>query len=130
LDYRIAANYLESAGDYIADFSSAVSDIFHTRLIDLIMEVSMLVEKMQDRSVAAFTSKNGSESIEVVKMYNKFNEVLNSIKELSAKMESKNQESTIAVLNLIYSMDKIARCWVDIADLVKPVYLTAPLRNL
>jgi uncharacterized protein with PhoU and TrkA domain len=63
-------------------------------------------------------------------MYNKFNEVLNSIKELSAKMESKNQESTISVLNLIYSMDKIARCWVDIADLVKPVYLTAPLRNL
>ena len=55
----------------------------------------MLVEKMQDRSVADFTSKNGSESIEVVKMYNKFNEVLNSIKELSAKMESKNQESTI-----------------------------------
>jgi phosphate uptake regulator len=130
LDYRIAANYLESAGDYIADFSSAVSDIFHTRLIDLITEVSLLVEKMQDMSVSAFTSKNGSESIEVVKMYNKFNQVLNSIKELSTKMESKNQESTISVLNLIYSMDKIARCWVDIADLVKPVYLTAPLRNL
>jgi uncharacterized protein with PhoU and TrkA domain len=62
-------------------------------------------------------------------MYNKFNELIKSIKELSATTESKNSELTIAVLNLIYSMDKIARCWVDVADLVKPVYLTSSLRN-
>ena len=60
-------------------------------------------------------------------MYNKFNELIKSIKELSATTESKNSELTIAVLNLIYSMDKIARCWVDVADLVKPVYLIAQL---
>jgi hypothetical protein len=44
-------------------------------------------------------------------------------------VDSKNLESTLAVLNLIHSMDKIARCWVDVADLVKPVHLTAPLEN-
>jgi hypothetical protein len=38
-------------------------------------------------------------------------------------------DSTVTVLNLIYSMDKIARCWVDVADLVKPMHLTAPLKN-
>jgi hypothetical protein len=65
-----------------------------------------------------------------VKMYNKFNELMNSIKELSTKTESNNSDSTIAVLNSIYSMDKIARCWVDVADLVKPVYLIAPLRSV
>jgi phosphate uptake regulator len=126
LDYRIAANHLESAGDYIVDFAS---DISRTKLFDCITEPSILIEKMQERSVAAFTNKNRSESIEVVKMYNKFNELMNSIKELSA-IESKSSESTIAVLNSIYSMDKIARCWVDVADLVKPVYLIAPLRSI
>jgi phosphate uptake regulator len=130
LDYRIAANHLESAGDYITDFASAVPDVFHTKFIDLITEISILIEKMHERSVAAFTTKNRAESIEVVKMYNKFNELLNSVKEQSAKTESKNSEVTITVLNSTYSMDKIARCWVDIADLVKPVYLTSPLRNM
>jgi phosphate uptake regulator len=131
LDYRIAANHLESAGDYITDFASALPNIFHTKLIELVTEVGILVVKMQETSVAAFTSMNRSESVEVVKMYSRFNELINSIKELSAKTaESKNSESTISLLNSIYSMDKIARCWIDIADLVKPVYGTMPLRNV
>jgi phosphate uptake regulator len=131
LDYRIAANHLESAGDYITDFASALPNIFHTKLLDLVTEVGILIVRMQETSVAAFTSMNRSESVEVVKMYSRFNELINSIKELSANTaESKNSESTIAILNSIYSMDKIARCWIDIADLVKPVYLTAPLRNV
>src|SRR5215217_9646170 len=131
LDYRIAANHLESAGDYITDFASALPNIFHIKLIELVTEVGILVVKMQETSVAAFTSMNRSESVEVVKMYSRFNELVNSIKELSAKTaESKNSESTISLLNSIYSMDKVARCWIDIADLVKPVYRTMPLRNV
>jgi phosphate uptake regulator len=131
LDYRIAANHLESAGDYITDFASALPNIFHTKLLDLVTEVGILIVRMQETSVAAFTSMNRSESVEVVKMYSRFNELIDSIRELSANTtESKNSESTIAILNSIYSMDKIARCWIDIADLVKPVYLTAPLRNV
>src|ERR687883_783494 len=104
LDYRIAANHLESAGDYIVDLVNAVPDIFHTKLIDLITDLSILIEKMHERSVVAFTTKNRSESVEVVKMYSRFNELINSIKELSANTaESKNSESTIAILNSIYS---------------------------
>src|SRR5919108_819343 len=130
LDYRVAANHLESAGDYIADFASSMPIISYDKLINEITQAGALIEKMQDKSVAGFINKNRVESDEVVKMYSKFNELMNSIKELSAKSETKDSESTIAVLNSIYSMDKIARCWVDVADLVKPVYLTAPLRNV
>jgi hypothetical protein len=54
---------------------------------------------------------------------------LNLTKGLSAQTEIDKQDAPIALLNSIFSMDKIARCWVDIADLVKPVYLTAALRN-
>jgi phosphate uptake regulator len=131
LDYRIAANHLESAGDYITDFASTLPNIFHMKMLDLITEVGILIGRMQETSVAAFTNKNRSESVEVVKMYGRFNELINSIKELSAKIaKSKDSESTITILNSIYSMDKIARCWIDIADLVKPVYLTAPLGSV
>ncbi|MFL6492284.1 MAG: PhoU domain-containing protein [Nitrososphaera sp.] len=125
LDYRIAANLLESAGDYIVDLTNAI-DLSHIKAIDEIVEAGVLVEKMHEKSVAAFVNKNRSESNAVVKIYDEFIEIINSIKSM---VDSKNLESTVAVLNLIHSMDKIARCWVDVADLVKPVHLTAPLKN-
>jgi phosphate uptake regulator len=125
LDYRIAANLLESAGDYIVDLTNAI-DLSHIKAIDEIVEAGVLVEKMHEKSVAAFVNKNRSESNVVVKIYDEFIEIINSIK---SRVYSKNLESTVAVLNLIHSMDKIARCWVDVADLVKPVHLTAPLKN-
>ena len=125
LDYRIAANLLESAGDYIVDLVNAI-DLSHTSAVDEIVEAGVLVEKMHEKSVVAFVNKNRSESNGVVKMYDNFMEVINSIK---SSVDSNNPGSTVAVLNLIYSMDKIARCWVDVADLVKPIHLMAPLKN-
>lgn len=125
LDYRIAANLLESAGDYIVDLANAI-DLSRTKAVDEIVEAGVLVEKMHEKSVVAFVNKNRSESNSVVKMYDNFMEVINSIK---SSVDSNNPESTVAVLNLIYSMDKIARCWVDVADLVKPLHLMAPLKN-
>src|SRR5919106_5398994 len=125
LDYRIAANLLESAGDYIVDLANAI-DLSRIKAVDEIVEAGVLVEKMHEKSVAAFVNKNRSESYGVVKMYDNFMDVINSIK---SSVDSNNLESTVAVLNLIHSMDKIARCWVDVADLVKPIHLTAPLKN-
>jgi phosphate uptake regulator len=124
LDYRIAANHLECAGDYISEFASTVPSICHTKIVDEISEAGGYIERMQEKSVAAFTQKNRLESIGMIKMYNEFRLIMDSIKELFAKIELTNSESTIAVLNSIHSMDKIAKCWVDVADLVKPVYLT------
>src|SRR5918911_3604 len=125
LDYRIAANLLESAGDYIVDLVNAI-ELSRIKAVDEIVEAGVLVEKMHEKSVAAFVNKNRSESNGVVKMYDNFMEVINSTK---SSVDSNNPESTVAVLNLIHSMDKIARCWVDVADLVKPIHLTAPLEN-
>jgi phosphate uptake regulator len=125
LDYRIAANLLESAGDYIVDLVNAI-ELSRIKAVDEIVEAGVLVEKMHEKSVAAFVNKNRSESNAVAKMYDEFIEIINSTKR---SVDSNNLESTVAVLNLIYSMDKIARCWVDVADLVKPIHLTAPLEN-
>ncbi|HEV3433085.1 MAG TPA: phosphate uptake regulator PhoU [Nitrososphaera sp.] len=125
LDYRIAANLLESAGDYIVDLANSI-DLSHIKAVDEIVEAGILVEKMHEKSVAAFVNKNRSESNAIIKAYDNFVEIINEIKN---RVDSKSLESTVAVLNLIYSMDKIARCWIDVADLVKPLHLTAPLKN-
>lgn len=129
LDYRIAANHLESAGDYITDFAAALPIISHDNLIEEIIQAASLIEKMQEKSIAGFINKNRVESNEVIKIYSNFNDLLNLTKELSAQTDIDKKDAPIALLNSIFSMDKIARCWVDIADLVKPVYLTAALRN-
>jgi len=129
LDYRIAANHLESAGDNIVDLAASIQDLSRARIADEILEAGLVVERMQENSVAAFVNKNRSESNTVVKMYDNFNRLMNSVKESVTGKEARNLQSTVAVLNLTYSMDKIARCWIDVADLVKPVHLTAPLKN-
>jgi phosphate uptake regulator len=124
LDYRIAANHLENAGDYIKDFAKTLSNLGSEELLNEIVQAGMLTVKMQEKSVAAFISNNRIESSDVIKFYNKFNQLMDSIKELSTHRGGlKESMPSISLLNSIYSMDKIARCWVDIADLVKPVYV-------
>jgi len=129
LDLRIAANHLESAGDSIVDLAAPIQDLAPIRIADEALQAGAIVEKMQENSVAAFVNKDRSESNSVVKMYKSFTGLMDSVKELATSGDSRNPQSTVAMLNLAYSMDKIARCWVDIADLVKPVHLTAPLKN-
>lgn len=126
LDYRITANHLESAGDYIVDLAE-MQNFTVLKFTDKFLQASELVEKMQEKAVAAYAGRNRSESLVVVAMYSKFNEIINSIKDASAA--DSDHKSTIAVLNLAYALDRIARCWVDVADMVKPVHLTAPLKN-
>ena len=47
---------------------------------------------MHEKSVAAFVNKNRSESNAVVKMYDNFMEIINSIK---SSVDSKNVDSTV-----------------------------------
>lgn len=128
LDYRIAANLLEGAGDYIVDLAS-LQNFSHIDFIGKFAQAGELVEKMQEKAVGAYIGKNRLDSIAVLNLYGKFREVMNSVKGMSAAAKGRSAESTIAVLNLTYSMDRIAKCWVDVADLVKPIHLVAPLKN-
>ena len=64
LDYRIAANLLESAGDYIVDLAAAIQDFSRIRIVDEIAEAGALVEKMQEKSVAAF--ERGCQNVQQV----------------------------------------------------------------
>ena len=120
LDYRVAASHLESAGDYVSEFSSSIPKLWGTGIGNEIVEAGMIVDSMQHRSISAFIAKDNLLSEEVVKMYLKFSDLSVSIKEKSTK--GSQYDPNISILNCVYSMDRIAKCWVDIADLVKPGY--------
>lgn len=123
LDYRVAANHLENAGDYIKDFAKTLPQLESKGLLNEIKQASMLTVGMQEKSVAAFINKNRTESSDIIKLYNRFNQLMDTIKELSTHRNGLEESvPSIALLNSIYSIDKIARCWVDVADLVKPAY--------
>jgi phosphate uptake regulator len=123
LDYRIAANHLENAGDYIKDFAKTIPQLESKGLSNEIKQAGMLTVSMQEKSVAAFINNNRTESSDIIKLYNRFNQLMDTIKELSTHHNGLEESvPSIALLNSIYSMDKIARCWVDVADLVKPAY--------
>jgi phosphate uptake regulator len=129
LDYRIAANHLETAGDYISDLISSMYDISTSNHLNTVVEAQRLVLKMQEKSISAFINQNIVESADVVRMYDRLKVLMKTLNISSVKdTGSNNSQSAFMALNLIYSLDKIAKCWVDVSDLVKPFYMTAPLK--
>jgi len=112
LDYRIAANLLESAGDATVELAKAVTNVDQFKKAGDLMKAAEMIETIQDVAVRAFANKSRTDANNAVRQYAKFNDLL----------ESAKQNTPANLLNVIYVMDKIARCWVDVADLVKPTY--------
>lgn len=121
LDYRIAANHLENAGDLISKLSSQLSGSFDEIRYEKIIEANYLILEMQEKSISGFITKDTEKSSHVVTLFNKFNTISNFIKNDYIKLEG-NYQSVLKTINIVYTMDEIAKCWVDITDLIKPVY--------
>jgi phosphate uptake regulator len=121
LDYRIAANHLENAGDFISRLSSQLSGFFDKIKYEKIIEANYLILEMQEKSISGFITKDTEKSSHVVTLFNKFDAISTFIKNDYVKLEG-NYQSGLKIINIIYTMDEIARCWVDITDLIKPVY--------
>ena len=121
LDYRIAANHLENAGDLISRLSSQLSGFLDEIKYEKIIEANYLILEMQEKSISGFITKDTEKSSHVVTLFNKFDSISTFIKNDYIKLDE-NYQSVLKIINIIYTMDEIARCWVDIADLIKPDY--------
>lgn len=111
LDYRIAANLFEGAGDAVVELAKAIADAEQLRKHNELMRAGELLETIHETALSAFSRKNRVDSIKAIKQYAKFNELMNSTK----------RNAPADTLNVIYQMDKIAKSWIDVVDLVKPV---------
>ena len=126
LDYRIAANYLETAGDLIAELISYLSEVKEKRQIaDLIRKIGYALEEMQHYSIEAFTSTSRDKAFKVNENYEEFKKSISELKQhiTSNKEIVINGAYSIAMINSISCFDKIAKCWIDITDLAKPTYM-------
>lgn len=111
LDYRIAANLFESAGDATVELVKAITNTGQLKKSSDLKKVGELIETIHDTALSAFARKNRADSIKAMKMYAKFSDLIDSAK----------RNAPADTLNVIYEMDKIARCWIDVVDLVKPI---------
>ena len=119
LDYRIAGNILETAGDTIVDLSKSISET-SLSISDQkkIYDIAKDIETIQKKSIDAFITNNRSLAIESIKLHIQYQ---NKISKTRSSLEHKKQ-TPIAFLDLIYIFEKIAQSWSDISDLVQPTY--------
>ncbi len=126
LDYRIAANYLETAGDLITELTSSLMEVKENKqMSELIKKTGCYMEEMQIYAIDAFTNSSRDKAIKVIENYEEFNISLSKLKKniTSNKDILINDSYLIATVNIISCLDNIAKCWIDITDLAKPTYM-------
>ena len=119
LDYRIAANTLEIAGDTVVELSESLikSNLSKTELKKL-HGFARDIEEIQTKSIDSFISNDRSLAINTITLQRNN---LSKISKIRSSLESKKQIS-LALFDLIYMFEKILQSWSDITDLVKPTY--------
>ena len=119
LDYRIAANTLEIAGDTVVELSQSLMDSNLSKSeLKKLYDFAKDMEEIQIKSIDSFISNNRILAIDVI-ILQKNN--LGKISKIRSSLESKKQ-ITLAFLDLVYMFEKILQSWSDITDLVKPSY--------
>ncbi len=119
LDYRIAANTLEIAGDTVVELSESLikSNLSKTELKKL-YDFAKDIEEIQTKSIDSFISNDRSLAINAITLQRSN---LSKISKIRSSLESKKQIS-LTLFDLIYMFEKILQSWSDITDLVKPSY--------
>ena len=119
LDYRIAANLLEIAGDTIVELANLIS---HTSVskndLKKIYNLVKDTENIFKKSIDAFIANDRLLAIDAIKLYRNY---LKKISDLRLSLEHKNQ-IPLDFLDIVYMFERIAKSWADIADLIKPIY--------
>ena len=125
LDYRIAANYLETAGDLIAELVTYLSNFKVVNEISvLIKKIGYSLEEMQYYAIEAFISTSRDKAFKVIENYEDFKHSISDLKKNIAvnQHEAIDETYSITLVNCISCLDNIAKCWIDITDLAKPTY--------
>jgi len=119
LDYRIAANLLEMAGDTIVELANLISKTTVSKVeLKKIYNIVKDTEKIYKKSIDAFIANDRLLAIDSIKLYRN---LLNQISKLRSSLEQKRQ-IPIDFLDIVYMFDRIAKSWADIADLISPIY--------
>ncbi|HEY5735534.1 MAG TPA: phosphate uptake regulator PhoU [Nitrosopumilus sp.] len=119
LDYRVAANVLENAGDSIVElsdfiFNFSLSEEYSKKIYDVVRDFNKVAEK----SINAFTKPDRLLAIEAISMHKQYEKKLSLLR---TSLGNKKQ-IPLDFLDLLYMFERIAQSWADVADLVQPIY--------
>ena len=117
LDYRLAANLLENAGDSIVKLGYGMqnSDI-PADLLHRAHDAASRLERMATTSVNAFVGHDRHGALEAISLHDRYQDGL-------AKLRvAVNEETPLSHIDMIYGLERIGRFWSDVADLVRPTY--------
>ena len=117
LDYRLAANLLENAGDSIVELGSGMrhSDMPLALLHDA-YDISCDLKRIATTSVNAFVEHDRRGALEAISLHDRYQGGL------AALRVGVNEETPLSYIDMIYGLERIGRFWSDVADLVRPTY--------
>ena len=119
LDYRVAANILENAGDIIVELGNLIanSSLSQSDLKQLYSIVKDF-EPIATKSIDAFTQNNRSLAIQAISLHKQYHDKMLKFR---TSLEKK-KTVPIDYLDLIYMFERVTKSWDDLVDLVKPIY--------
>ena len=119
LDYRVAANLLETAGDTILELANSIQEVSGTKAdLKKLHTIAAEIENIHEKAITSFIENNRLLAIEAITLQRNYQKKISDIR---ISLEPK-KEVSLQLLDLVYTFEKLARCWADVADLVKPVY--------
>ena len=125
LDYRVAANILETIGDNSVKLATTVKELrtmtLKSQLKKLLHEFIIELNDIQDLSINLFLLKKISDRNNVINKYNKLNQKLFNIENLM--LDEKNT-AIRSSWTLLTTLDKILKSMKDITDLAVPIKIT------
>jgi len=116
LDYRVAASSLETAGDYAVELSNSVSRLgtIPKAVQERIAEIRELLDAVQSNAVRCFIQRDFKLAQLVLDDSFKLEKLITSLREVS-------NDYPVEILHLADTIERVARCQRDIADLVSPM---------
>jgi len=123
LDYRLAANIIENAGDTIVDITETIAKSTAFKTIDKshfksLYEIAKDIEEIQTKSVDAFVSNDRILAITTIQLHKKL------LKKIHDTRISKRLKATeiLPFLDLLQRIENYEKSWSDILDLIQPSY--------
>ena len=124
LDYRLAANIIENAGDTIVGITETIakSTAFKTLSksnFNLIYDVARDIEEIQTKSVDAFVSNDRNLAIATIQLHKNLLEKTHAIRPIHPKTDGTD---ILPFLDLLQRIKNYEKSWSDILDLIQPSY--------
>ena len=125
LDYRLAANIIENAGDTIVSITDTIAKSMAFKTMskshfNLISDIAKDIEEIQTKSVDAFVSNDRILAITTIQHHKKLLKKMHGAR--IPKGTALKETEILPFLDLLQGIENYAKSWSDILDLIQPSY--------